>query len=114
MYSDDFVAALKATGIPVAHFGWEKERFPAGNYIVYTEDGADDLEANGLHIERATDGTVAPFTRDYTTTQKALVEAVFEARPDIVWNLETIQFEEETKYVHYSWEVGQYGKGSSV
>ncbi len=114
MYSSDFVTALKATGIPVAHFGWEKDRFPSGNYIVYAEDSASDLEANGLHIERATEGFVDLFTRDYSTTQKDLVESVFESRTDIVWHLDTIQFEEETKYAHYSWMVGQYGKGSTV
>lgn len=109
MFSSAFAAALKATGIPVAHYGWEKDRFPSGNYIVYAEDSAADLEANGLHIERATEGTVDLFTRDYSDAAKDPVESVFESMPGIVWHLNTIQFEEDTKYVHYEWVVGQYG-----
>lgn len=114
MFSDDFVNALKATEIPVAHFGWETTRLPMGDYIVYSEDSMNDLEANGRHIERATVGTVDLFTRNYETDAKDPVEQALDGLPGIVWQLETIQFEEDTRYVHYSWMVGQYGEGSEV
>ena len=114
MFSSDFEQALKATKIPVAHFGWETEGLPMGDYIVYSENSMDDLEANGLHIERATVGTVDLFTRDYSDDAKDPVEQALSGLPGIVWQLETIQFEEETRYVHYSWMVGQYGEGTTV
>lgn len=109
MYSAALVKKLKDTGIPVAHYGWETDLLPRGDFIVYAEDSAEDLEANGKHIEHATEGTIHLYTRDYTDAQKKLVEAVFESMPTIVWGLNTIMFEEETKYVHFAWEVGEYG-----
>lgn len=110
MYSADFIQALKDTGIPVAHFGWESDALPRGDFIVYAEDSSEDLEGDGQHIERATDGTVHYYTRDYSPNAKAVVESVFRADPTIVWNLETINFEEDTRFIHYAWEVGQYGR----
>lgn len=109
MYSAALVTKLMETGIPVAHFGWETDLLPRGDFIVYAEDSAEDLEADGKHIERATDGTIHLYTRDYTNAQKQSVEAVFESMPTVVWGLNSIMFEEETKYVHYAWEVGEYG-----
>lgn len=114
MFSSDFEAALKATKIPVAHYGWEKNRLPADDYIVYAEDASNDLEANGLHIEAATEGTVDFFTRNYSSDAKDPVEEAFEGMPTVVWRLNTIQFEGDTRYVHYEWVVGEYGKGSTV
>lgn len=109
MFSSDFVKALEDTQIPVAHWGWDKKRLPSGNYIVYEEDGAADLEANGLHIERATEGTVHLYTRDYSSTAGSAVEAAFESLPGVVWYLASVQFEEDTRYVHFAWEVGEHG-----
>lgn len=109
MFSSTFVKALEDTNIPTAHFGWDKKLMPADANIVYEEDNAADLEANGLHIERATEGTVHLYTRDYSSTAKDPVESAFESLPGVVYSLEAIQFEEDTRFVHYTWSVGEYG-----
>ena len=109
MFSAAFEAALRNTGIPTAHWGWDKKRLPAGDYIVYEEDGAADLEANGKHIERATEGTVHLYTRNYEPDAGSGVESAFESLPGVVWNLESVQYEEDTRDVHFAWMVGEYG-----
>lgn len=109
MYSADLIAALVATKIPAAHYGWETGHVPVGDFIVYAEDAANDLEADGRHIERATEGTVHLYTRDYTGTARQAVESALESLPNVVWQLNSIMFEETSRYEHYAWEVGEYG-----
>jgi len=114
MFSDRFVNALKATGFPVAHFGWEKERLPAGDYIVFAEDGANDFMAGGRHAERATEGTVDLFTRNYAPDAASSVEQALQGLTGVAWSLNSIQFEEDTRYVHFEWVVSEYGEGAAV
>lgn len=109
MFSDDFVNALKATEIPVAHFGWETTRLPMGDYIVYGEDGANDFVADERHGERATEGTVDLFTRNYAANAAGPVEQALEGLAGVAWRLNSIQFEEDTRYVHYEWVVQELG-----
>lgn len=101
----DLKQALDATGLPFAHFAWA--RAPAGDHGVYAEDGAADFIADGLHAERATTGTVDWFTRDPAGPARAAIEEALERVA--VWSLESIQYEDETRYTHYEWRFGLYG-----
>ena len=98
--------ALNATGYPFEHYGWSKA--PDGDYGVYAEDSGEDFVANDVHLERGTVGTVDLFTRDDTSAPRDAVEAVLNAA-GASWYLNTIQFEEDTGYIHYEWVVGLYG-----
>ena len=83
---DELKNALTATGYQFAHFGWSKA--PAGDY--------------GVHAERATECSVDYFTRDDTGTPKDAIET---ALAPFAWYLNSIQFEEDTGYIHYEWVV---------
>lgn len=109
MFSSDFEQALKATKIPVAHFGWETERYPLGDYIVYSEDSVNDFMAGDKHVERATEGTVDFFTRDYSRGAAEPIEQALESLTGVAWRLNSIQFEEDTRYTHYEWVVQEIG-----
>ena len=110
MFSAAFETALRATGLPTAHYGWDKTMLPSGDYIVFAEDGANDFMADELHGERATEGTVDLFTRNYARDAAGPVEQALEALPALAWSLNSIQFEEDTRYVHYEWVVQELGK----
>lgn len=97
---DDLKDALTATGYQFAHFGWSKA--PAGDYGVYAEDGANDMMAGNAHAERATECSVDYFTRDDTGTPKDVIET---ALAPFAWYLNSVQFEEDTGYIHYEWVV---------
>lgn len=109
MFSSEFEQALKATNIPVAHFGWETERYPLGDYIIYSEDGVNDFLAGDRHTERATEGTVDLFTRNYAANAAAPVEQALKSLTGVAWRLNSIQFEEDTRYTHYEWVVQEIG-----
>lgn len=97
---DELATALTNTGLPFAHFGWSKA--PSGDYGVYAEDGANDLIAGNKHVEKVLQGTVDYFTRDDSGTPKATIEAALDSVP-VAWYLNSVQFENDTGYIHYEW-----------
>lgn len=99
-------AALEATGIPFAQFGWSKA--PAGTYGVWAEESAEDLGANGHHAERGTIVTVDVYTREAAGAIRDSVEAALNGLP-VSWRLDSIQYENETGLVHLYWRCGVYG-----
>lgn len=123
---DELVQALLSTGYPFAHFGWS--RAPKGDYGVYAEEGANDLVADGRHVERAIRLTIDYFTRAvdktaaYNTqtpglydTQTPGVYTWFSAHPaktaieaaldrcGAAWYLNSVQFEQDSGFVHFEW-----------
>ena len=91
--------ALDSTGLPFAFAAWSKA--PTGDYGVYTPDGANDLEADGQHVEQAITGTVDYFTRSDGSAVKATVEAALEAVEGLAWGLNSVQYEDDTGYLHF-------------
>lgn len=97
---DTLKAALEATGLPFAHFGWSKA--PAGDYGVWTEDGANDLIADNAHAENLVEGTVDWFTRDDAMPAQPIIEAALTSA-GCAWYLNSIQMEDNTGYIHLEW-----------
>ena len=100
---------LAATGYPFAHYGFSttaKELL--GDYGVVSENGSEDFIANDIHLERGTTGTVDLFTRDDSDAPRNAIEAVLNAA-ECAWTLNTVQYEDDTGYIHYEWVVGIYG-----
>lgn len=97
---DTLKAALAATGLPFAHFGWSKA--PAGDYGVWAEDGANDLHADNAHAEKLAEGTVDWFTRDDAMPAQPIIEAALTAA-GCAWYLNSIQLEDDTGYIHLEW-----------
>lgn len=93
--------ALDATALPFAFAAWSKA--PKGDYGVYTPDGANDLEADDRHAEKAITGTVDYFTRSDGGTVKATVEAALETVEGLAWKLNSVQYERDTGYLHLEW-----------
>lgn len=100
MTMSDVKTALAGTGLKFRHFAWSKA--PSGDYGVYGEDMGRELRAGNLVIEQELQGTIDYFTRDdsdlpRTTIQTALTTA------GINFSLDSIQYESDTGYIHYSW-----------
>lgn len=102
----DLVLALQATGFQFAHFAWSKA--PEGDYGTYSEYSGEDLVADGKHIERGTVGYINYFTRDDSETPRTTIEEALNSI-NIQWNLNSVQYENDTGYIHYEWEFGVYG-----
>lgn len=104
---DELKQALENTGLEFAHYAWSAA--PAGDYGVYAEDSGNDLEADNVHIETGTDGYIHYFTRDDTGTPRATIEAALNSLL-IPWYLNSVQYENDTGYIHYEWGFSVYGE----
>ena len=90
---------LDSTGYKFAQYGWSKA--PNGDYGVWADDAANDLYADDLHSEHIKQGTIDYFTRDNSDTPKTTIETAIDGK--VAWYLNSIQFEEDTGYIHYEW-----------
>lgn len=71
-------------------------------YIVWAEDGDNDLSANDHHAERALTGTVDLYTKQENDPLKDAIEQSFE-EAGISWYFNSFQYENETGLLHYEW-----------
>lgn len=72
-------------------------------YVVWAETGEDNsLEADNRKASYALTGSIDLFTK---TEFDPFIDSVFNAlnAAEIGFELESVQFEDDTKYIHYSW-----------
>lgn len=104
---DEIVAALKAIpGLPVAEYEWETR--PAGNHATVQIDfGAEGDGGNDLHQDQAYECSVDLFTVGKAPTVAAQVEAVLESICGAAWELNTQQYDRETRKIHreYTFQI---------
>lgn len=103
---NELINALAATGYQFAHYGWSHA--PEGDYGVYAEESGNDFIADDVHSERGTTGYINFFTRDDSGLPRNTIEQALK-NLNAQWMLNTIQFEEDTGYIHYEWEFSIYG-----
>ena len=78
------------------------QRLQSERYFVWQEDGANDLEADDTHAERAITGTTDLFTKiEFDPWVDALGESL--SSYCIAWYLNSVQFEEDTGFWHWEW-----------
>lgn len=92
--------ALLTVGVPVSHFTAIKK---PDQYIVWAEAAPGEiLRSDNKTTKQAIAGTIDYFTKiendpNVEKIQKAINDA------EISWELYSIQYEEDTKYIHYEW-----------
>lgn len=96
-----FIKALVALNEKTFHF------LAAPNteapYIVWAEDGANDLAANNEHAEKVLTGTVDLFTRQEADPLISSIPSTM-GRIPVAYSLSVVQYEEETGLLHYTWD----------
>lgn len=103
-------SALLTVGVPVSHFTAAKR---PDKYIVWAEDSqADSLCADDQMSDQTIQGTIDYFTHAendpiVNNIQTALTQA------DISYQLNSIQYEDNTKYIHYEWTFEVFADGDN-
>ena len=95
--------ALAATGLPFAAYGWEVSF--GGDYGVYGLDSGYSLGANNRTAETAVQGTVDYFTRTDGEAVRRTIEAALHDIPHV---LNSVQYEDDTHFLHLEWVVTLY------
>lgn len=96
------IAAHTAVTDAVSHC----ERLKSDRYFVWQEDGESVLAADDIHAECAITGTTDLFTKqEFDPWVDAFGEAL--SSHGIAWSLSSVQYEDDTGFIHYewSWEV---------
>lgn len=78
------------------------QRLNSDRYFVWQEERADDLEANGRHIEKAMSGTTDLFTKQEFDPWREAFERSLDASA-MAWYLNSVQFETDTGFWHWEW-----------
>lgn len=78
------------------------EHMKSDRYFVWQEDGANDLEADGLHVEKAVTGSTDLFTKKEFDPWKEQFEESLE-NAGIIWYYNSFQYEESTGFYHHEW-----------
>lgn len=92
--------ALKSTGIPFAHYGWDKAQ--EGAYGVWAEDSAQHFYGNNRVENQTTQGTIDVFVLTDSKEPMEQIQNVLNDL-DLAWYLNSIQYESDTRYLHYEW-----------
>lgn len=92
--------ALKSTGIPFAHYGWDKA--PEGAYGVWAEDSARHFYGNNRVENQTTQGTIDVFVQTDSKEPMEQIQNVLNEL-NLAWYLNSIQYESDTRYLHYEW-----------
>lgn len=79
------------------------ERMQSERYFVWQEDGANDLEADGIHAERAITGFTDLFTNVELDPWAFDLQVSF-SKYGISWSLRDVQYEEDTGIIHVTWD----------
>lgn len=96
-----FIESLAALWEKTYHFIAPPNTEPP--YIVWTEDGGNDLKANNRHAEKITTGTLDLFVRYETDPLIQRIPAFLNNFP-VAYSLVSVSYEEETGFLHYSWD----------
>lgn len=93
--------ALLTVTDKVYHFIAPPNTAPA--YIVWAEDGANDLVANNRHIEKVWTGSVDLYTDKESDPFVTAIPVALE-NAGAAYSLVMVEYEEETSLIHYSWD----------
>lgn len=93
---------IKAAHLSVTNAVSHYRRLSSDRYFVWQEEQALDLCAGNVHRERAMAGTTDLFTKTEYDPWIAQLQAAFDAY-GIAWNLESVQYEQDTGFIHYEW-----------
>ncbi len=102
---DNIIAVMKAietaTGLRAAHY--EAHKKPA-RYIVWAEEGeGESLDADNHKEIQTITGTIDFFSVAENDVAVSQIQTVLNSFDDVAWSLNSIQYEDDTGYIHHEW-----------
>lgn len=99
---EELLQILNSTGIPFCAYRWDHR--PAAPYgTAQIEGGADTVPGDGQIIQQGIRCSVDLYAPDSSTTYPAQVQTALNGV--YAWRLNSVQYEETTRLVHYEWLV---------
>lgn len=99
---DELLTALRALDIPLAEYAWDTR--PDADYMVIAIDSeANSLQADGVKVNQAPQGTIDLFSTTNDREKMQSVQAVLNALDGCAWYLNSVQYEDDTRLLHWEW-----------
>ena len=98
-WKNTIIDAHRTVTDSVSHY----RRLKSDRYFVWQEESRNDFEADGLHGEKAVEGTTDLYTKQEFDPWAAAFESSLDTDGVIAWYLNSTQYEEETGFHHYEW-----------
>ena len=99
---EQLINALKQLNIPLAEYAWDVR--PDKDYLVIAIDSeANSLEADGKKVNQAPQGTIDLFTYSNDRETMLAVQGVMDAFDGCAWYLNSVQYEDDTRLLHWEW-----------
>ncbi len=97
---DEIKNALLAVGVPISHYFAAKQ---PDRYIVWAEDGQAGAGRGDNHVTmQVLTGTIDYFTKTENDPNFGNIQQALNGI-DLAWKLNSIQYEDDTNYIHYEW-----------
>ena len=97
---EQLLAALNATEIPFAAYGWDNA--PAGDYGVISLEGQESSVGGDNRIDsQAIRGSIDLFVHGIDASGAVAVQNAINGL--VAWRLNSIQYEDDTGLIHYEW-----------
>lgn len=87
---------------PVYHFRKPTDE-KINRYIVWAEDGEQNFTAGNRVQEHAVSGTIDLYTQQEYDSLIDMIETALDTGSHITWNLNTVEYDDETDLIHYEW-----------
>lgn len=88
----------------VFHY-WRSAPEGLKSYIVWAEDGEENsLEADNKKQRQGIHGTIDLFTKTEFDSLADEIQEGLNNLENVSWRLESVQYEDETMFIHYEWE----------
>ncbi len=100
MKLSDLRDLLLTIEVPVFHYHAYKQ---PDKYIVWAEDSeGNSSSADNQKTNQSIQGTIDYFTKTEFDTNIELIQEKLNSA-EISWGLNSVQYEEDTEYIHYEW-----------
>ena len=97
----EILDALNNTGMPFAAYAWASP--PQGDaWGVVAIDGGSSLAGDNAHAEEVLEGTIDLFTRRLDAADYNAVRGCLQGL-DICYRLNSVQYEQDNRLIHYEW-----------
>lgn len=98
------IGAALAEITPHCYHYWRSAPKGVKKYIVWAEDGEQNsFNADNHKVRQGLTGTVDFFTLEEYDAIIDEIQDTLEGIEGLSWNLNSVQYEEDTKFIHYEW-----------
>lgn len=82
---------------------WRSAPKGVDKYIIWAEDGENAFEADNRKQRQGITGTIDLFTLNEYDALADNIQTLLNDYENLSWRLNSVQYEEDTKFIHYEW-----------